>query len=89
MVYRLLPQIKPDIIVITGHDGVLKHRDQRSEYYNLNGYKNSQNFVNAVQVARDYDKSRMGWLSSPGRASPTMRRCCMQERTLPARLAEF
>ncbi|MBJ6361290.1 sporulation peptidase YabG [Paenibacillus sp. GCM10012307] len=60
MVYRLLPQIKPDIIVITGHDGVLKHRNQQSEQYNLNGYKNSQNFVNAVQVARDYDKSKDG-----------------------------
>ena len=28
-VYRLLPQIKPDIIVITGHDGVLKTRDAK------------------------------------------------------------
>ncbi|MBO7748066.1 sporulation peptidase YabG [Paenibacillus sp. MWE-103] len=58
-VYRLLPQIKPDIVVITGHDGVLRNREQ-NDLNNLASYKNSQNFVDAVRVARDYEKSRDG-----------------------------
>lgn len=57
VLYRLLPQTKPDIVVITGHDGVLKHRAP-NEMYSLNSYKNSQNFVNAVRVAREYEKNR-------------------------------
>ncbi|WP_168123371.1 sporulation peptidase YabG [Paenibacillus sp. HB172176] len=57
ILYRLLPQVKPDIVVITGHDGVLKHRAQ-NEMYGLGSYKNSQNFVNAVRIAREYEKSK-------------------------------
>lgn len=57
VLYRLLPQFKPDIVVITGHDGVLKNR-RPNEIYSLTSYKNSQNFVNAVRVAREYEKSR-------------------------------
>ncbi|WP_028543457.1 sporulation peptidase YabG [Paenibacillus taiwanensis] len=55
-VYTLLPRSRPDIIVITGHDGVLKglkHRD----LYSLQSYKNSQNFVNAVKTARQYERN--------------------------------
>lgn len=59
VLYRLLPQIKPDIVVITGHDGVLKNRAP-NEVYSLSSYKNSQNFVNAVRVAREYEKNRDG-----------------------------
>lgn len=54
---RLLPQIKPDIVVITGHDGILKSR-QSSSPGHLSSYKNSQNFVNAVRVARQYERNR-------------------------------
>ncbi|WP_308637015.1 sporulation peptidase YabG [Paenibacillus silvisoli] len=57
LVYRLLPQIKPDIVVITGHDGVLKNRLD-DDLHNLASYKNSQNFVNAVRIARQYEKSK-------------------------------
>ena len=46
--HRLLPQIKPDIVVITGHDGIFKHRKGGGPS-NLVSYKNSQNFVNAVR----------------------------------------
>lgn len=53
--YRLLPKVQPDILVITGHDGVLKYR-RNQDLYSLNSYKNSQNFVNAIQVARQYDR---------------------------------
>jgi spore coat assembly protein len=63
--YRLLPQLKPDIIVITGHDGVLKNRETK-DLYNLTSYKNSQNFVNAVRIARDYEKSRDGLIIVAG-----------------------
>ncbi|AOZ92825.1 sporulation peptidase YabG [Paenibacillus crassostreae] len=53
--YRLLPQVQPDIVVITGHDGVLKHRQNR-DLHSLSSYKNSQNFVSAIQVARKYER---------------------------------
>ncbi len=59
VLYQLLPQVRPDIVVITGHDGVLKHRNE-SDLGNIASYKNSQNFVNAVQVAREYEKNRDG-----------------------------
>ncbi|MBW5449055.1 sporulation peptidase YabG [Cohnella sp. CFH 77786] len=55
MLIRLLPQVRPDIVVITGHDGVLK---QREDLHHLGNYKNSLNFVHAVQVAREYDRHR-------------------------------
>ncbi|WP_372631876.1 sporulation peptidase YabG [Cohnella sp.] len=55
MLLRMLPQVHPDIVVITGHDGVLK---QRQDLQQLSSYKNSLNFVHAVNVARDYERSR-------------------------------
>jgi spore coat assembly protein len=51
----MLPQVHPDIVVITGHDGVLK---QREDLQQLSSYKNSLNFVQAVNVARDYERNR-------------------------------
>lgn len=57
LLYRLLPQSKPDIVVITGHDGLLKSR-RGGDIYSLNSYKNSQNFVNAVRVTREYERNR-------------------------------
>ncbi|CAG7652036.1 Sporulation-specific protease YabG [Paenibacillus solanacearum] len=55
--YRLLPQTRPDIVVITGHDGILKHRNA-GDMTQLSSYKNSHNFVNAVRIARQYEKNR-------------------------------
>ncbi len=52
---RMLPQFHPDIVVITGHDGVLK---QKQDLQQLGSYKNSINFVRAVNVAREYERSR-------------------------------
>ncbi|MDO7908563.1 sporulation peptidase YabG [Paenibacillus sp. JX-17] len=54
--YRLLPRVRPDIVVITGHDGVLKQR-QPYDLYSLSSYKNSQNFIAAIQAARQYERS--------------------------------
>jgi spore coat assembly protein len=55
LLLRLLPQVRPDIVVITGHDGVLK---QREDLHHLGNYKNSINFVHAVNVAREYERNR-------------------------------
>ncbi|MFD0717120.1 sporulation peptidase YabG [Paenibacillus sp. GCM10027626] len=65
IVQQLLPQINPDILVITGHDGVLKKRETH-DLYNLASYKNSQNFVNAVHIARQYEKSHDGLIIVAG-----------------------
>lgn len=54
--YQMLPSIQPDIVVITGHDGVLKNRPT-SDLYNLNSYKNSKYFVESVRVVRQYERN--------------------------------
>ena len=40
---------KPDILVITGHDGMLK---KNNNYYNIYNYRNSRYFINSVKEAR-------------------------------------
>ncbi|TDF91603.1 sporulation peptidase YabG [Paenibacillus piri] len=55
--YRLLPQTRPDIVVITGHDGILKEK-RKGDISQLSSYKNSHNFVKAVQAARQYEKNK-------------------------------
>lgn len=54
--YQLLPSVQPDIVVITGHDGVLKSR-LHTDLYSLHSYKNSSNFVKAIQTARRYERN--------------------------------
>lgn len=49
-----LEDIRPDILIITGHDAYLNKNDN---LYDLNNYKNSENFIKAVRVARNYEKS--------------------------------
>ncbi|WNQ11664.1 sporulation peptidase YabG [Paenibacillus aurantius] len=56
---RLLPQVKPDIVVLTGHDGLLKQK-REIDIHSLASYKNSHHFVNAVHTAREYERSREG-----------------------------
>lgn len=53
---HLLPKVKPDIVVITGHDGIYKH--SQHDLYNLKSYKNSHHFMKAVQVSRQYERNR-------------------------------
>lgn len=50
----LLVEFRPDIIVITGHDAYYAKKGDAS---NINNYRNSLNFVHAVKVARNYEKS--------------------------------
>lgn len=54
--YRLLPVVKPDIVVLTGHDGVLKSRPS-GDLYQLASYKNSRHFVEAIGRAREYERN--------------------------------
>lgn len=54
--YRLLPRVKPDIVVITGHDALVKNRRQQA--YSLGSYKNSRHFAKAVKVARQFERNR-------------------------------
>ncbi len=54
-IYNLLVIHRPDILVVTGHDGLIKNA---SNYSDINSYHNSRHFVAAVQEARRYEKSR-------------------------------
>ena len=49
-----LNEYNPSIIVITGHDAYYKKRGNTND---INAYKNSKNFVQAVIEARKYEKS--------------------------------
>lgn len=53
VVYNLLEIYNPDILVITGHDGMLKRGTGYNDIYN---YRNSRYFINTVKKARRYDK---------------------------------
>lgn len=55
LLQHILPQVKPDIVVITGHDGLYKNYQDK---LSLASYKNSQNFVRAVAVVRQYERNR-------------------------------
>ncbi len=52
-VYRLLKIYNPDILIITGHDGMIKREKNYNDIYN---YRNSRHFINTVKEARRYDK---------------------------------
>ena len=49
-----LKEIKPDILVITGHDAYYAKKGNKND---INNYKNSKNFVKAIKQARNYEKS--------------------------------
>lgn len=51
MVTELVKQIKPDIVVLTGHDSISKNA---KDYMDLSNYSNSEYFVKAVSNLRDY-----------------------------------
>lgn len=53
LVYNLLQTYKPDILVITGHDGMIK---KGRNYYDIYNYKNSRYFINTVKEARRYER---------------------------------
>ena len=53
VVYSLLKYYKPDILVITGHDGMIR---KGYGYYDLYNYRNSRHFIATVKEARRYEK---------------------------------
>lgn len=53
VVYQLLRVYKPDILVVTGHDAILK---RGMNYYDIYNYRNSKYFIDTVKEARRYDK---------------------------------
>ena len=52
-VFSLLQENKPDILVLTGHDGVLKGS---GSYLNLANYRNSRYFIEGVKEARKFER---------------------------------
>lgn len=54
MVRQLLEKYRPDILIITGHDAMLKNG---MNYANIYNYRNSKNFINTVIEARKWEKS--------------------------------
>lgn len=53
VVYKLLSYYNPDILIITGHDGMIKKETSYNDIYN---YKNSRHFIETVKEARKYDE---------------------------------
>lgn len=51
---KYLEDIKPDIVIITGHDAYYKKKGDKD---NIKSYKNSEYFSNAIKRAREYEKS--------------------------------
>ena len=53
VVYSMLSYYNPDILVVTGHDGMIR---KNKEFYNIYNYKNSKYFIETVKEARRYEK---------------------------------
>ncbi len=51
----LLEEFQPDIVVITGHDA---YYSKKNDLNNLDNYQNTGNFIDAVKMARKYEKSQ-------------------------------
>ena len=52
-VYRLLMIYNPDILIVTGHDGMIR---KEIDYNNLQNYRNSKYFIETVKKAREYER---------------------------------
>jgi len=53
VIYKLLQYYMPDILVITGHDGMIKKETRFNDIYN---YRNSKYFIETVKQARKYER---------------------------------
>ena len=53
-IYNLLTRIRPNILVLTGHDAFIR---KKNDIYNLDNYKNSRYFIEGVLEARRYEHS--------------------------------
>jgi spore coat assembly protein len=54
-VKALLMEYTPDMLILTGHDGLLKNR---KNFSSLENYRNSGHFVKAVRKAREFEPGR-------------------------------
>lgn len=54
VIVELVKEVKPDIVVLTGHDSVL--RDPK-DYLDLNNYRNSKYYLESVKNLRNYNSS--------------------------------
>lgn len=54
-VFELLRKHRPEMLVLTGHDGFIK---ERKDFSDINNYHSSKYIVEAVKEARRYEKSR-------------------------------
>ena len=50
-----LDKLNPDVVVITGHDAYYPRKGSQDNVLN---YKNTENFIEAVKVAREYERSQ-------------------------------
>ena len=51
IIVDLVKEIKPDIVVLTGHDSVIKNT---RDYLDLDCYRNSKYYIEAVKALRNY-----------------------------------
>ncbi|MEG0872734.1 MAG: sporulation peptidase YabG [Clostridia bacterium] len=51
-VYVLLQKIRPNILILTGHDAFMR---RRNDMYNIDNYKNSRFYIQGVLEARRYE----------------------------------
>ncbi len=50
-----LEKLNPDVVVITGHDAYYARKGSQD---NIANYKNTSNFIDAVKIAREYEKNQ-------------------------------
>lgn len=51
-IYQILQRIRPNILILTGHDAFIR---KRNDIYNIDNYKNSRYYVQGVLEARRYE----------------------------------
>lgn len=54
IIVDLVKQIKPDIVVLTGHDAIIKNA---RNYLDIDCYRNSRYYLDAVKALRNYNSS--------------------------------
>lgn len=54
VIVDLVKEIKPDIVVITGHDGVQK---DTKDYLDVDCYRNSRYYIDSIKALREYNSS--------------------------------
>ena len=60
VVVDLLNRYNPDILIITGHDGMIKKGSNFNDIYN---YRNSKHFMNTVNMARKWNSPKSSGLA--------------------------